>query len=64
MTSNEKHLNDLLDQTLKESENLKTNLLERINVLRHILPLDILNNQGNDTSRVLNEMEDIINDIK
>lgn len=40
----------------------KEHLLELINVLRHILPLDILNNQGNDTSRVLKEMEDIIND--
>jgi len=40
----------------------KEHLLELINVLRHILPLDILNNQGNDTSRVLQEMEDIIND--
>ena len=38
------------------------NKQELINVLRHILPLDILNNQGNDTSRVLQEMEDIIND--
>ena len=40
----------------------KEHLLELINVLRRILPLDILNNQGNDTSRVLQEMEDIIND--
>ena len=40
----------------------KEHLLELINVLKHILPLDILNNQGNDTSRVLQEMEDIIND--
>lgn len=42
----------------------KEYLLELINVLKHILPLDILNNQDNDTSRVLNVMEDIINDIK
>lgn len=40
----------------------KEHLLELISVLRHILPLDILNSQGNDTSRVLQEMEDIIND--
>ena len=43
---------------------ISQNLLERINVLRHILPLDILNNQGNDTSRVLKEMEDLISEIK
>ena len=42
----------------------KEHLLELINVLRHILPLDILNAQGNDTSRVLQEIEDIINDRK
>ena len=40
----------------------KEHLLELINVLRQILPLDILNVQGDGTSRVLQEMEDIIND--
>ena len=49
-------------EILNEISKTKEHLLELINVLRHILPLDILNNQGNDTSRVLQEMEDIIND--
>ena len=55
----------MTDKTIiNKKVEISQNLLELINVLRHILPLDILNNQGNDTSRVLKEMEDLISEIK
>ena len=55
----------ITDKTIiNKKVEISQNLLELINVLRHILPFDILNNQGNDTSRVLKEMEDLISEIK
>lgn len=62
ITKEIERLKSEVDKSLNRQN--KDFLLELVNVLRHILPLDILNNQGNDTSRILQEMENIINDIK
>lgn len=42
--------------------NVKEEMLSLIDVLRHILPLDILNDMGNDTSKILNRMRTLLNE--
>lgn len=41
---------------------VKQEMLSLVDALRHILPLDILNDTGNDTSKILNRMETLLND--
>lgn len=44
------------------NENVKEEMLSLVDVLRHILPLDILNDMGNDTCKILNRMETLLNE--
>ncbi len=41
---------------------VKQEMLFLVDALRHILPLDILNDMGNDTSKILNRMEILLNE--